>query len=166
MTTIPKIEQTTWRIDPERSSVEFKAKGAWGLAPVRGRFTRFHGTLDLSATPAAELTVEADSLDTRSRRRDAHLRSPDFFDAERHPYVRFVSESATLGGEQLRLRGSLHARCASVPLEVDATVRGDGDELEIEAVTAADHKALGMTWNLLGMIRTPTTLTLKGRLVR
>ena len=162
----PSIEQTTWRIDPDRSRVEFHAKAVWGIVTVKGHFSRFQGTLDLSGTPAVELTIEADSLDTRNAKRDKHLRSPDSFDVEQHPYVRFVSESAALEGERLRVRGRLHARGAGMPLDVDATLRRAGDELEVEGVTVADHHQLGMTWNQMGMIRTPSRLIVKGRLVR
>jgi polyisoprenoid-binding protein YceI len=160
------IEKTIWRIDPERSGVEFNAKGLWGIATVKGRFSRYQGTLHLSGEPAIELTIEADSLDTKNPRRDQHLRSPDFFDVERHPYVRFVSESAALRGERLEVRGRLHARGASMPLDIDATLRRAGEELEIEAVALADHHELGMTWNFLAMVRTPSELIVKGRLVR
>jgi polyisoprenoid-binding protein YceI len=160
------VDTTRWRIDPARSSVEFHVKGFWGMATVKGSFSRYHGTLDLSTQPAIELTIEADSLDTENEKRDAHLRSHDFFDAEQHPYVRFVSDSATLDGERLHVRGRLHARGSSIPLELDATLRQVGDDLEIDAATEADHRQLGMTWNLISMIRTPTRLMVTGRLVR
>ena len=162
----PSIDKTIWRIDPDRSSVEFKAPTLWGIASVKGRFFRYQGALDLSGEPAIELTIEADSLDTKNDRRDKHLRSPDFFGVEQHPYVRFVSQSAALEGERLKVRGLLHARGASVPLAIDATLRRAGDELEIEAVTLADHQQLGMTWNLLGVLRTPSKLIVRGGLVR
>ena len=160
------IETTTWRIDPDRSSVEFQAKHLWGLATVKGAFSRYHGTLELSSRPTVELTIDADSLDTKNRRRDEHLRSPAFFGADRHPYVRFVAKTAALEGERLKISGHLHARGASLPLDVDTTVRRDGDELELEAVTDADQRRLGMTWSPLGMIRAPCRLVVKGRLVR
>jgi polyisoprenoid-binding protein YceI len=160
------ITTTPWRIDSMRSSVEFHARALWGMSTVKGRFSRYHGTLDLGAEPEIQLTMEAASLDTRNKRRDDHLRSPDFFDAERHPYVRFVSEAAELDGERLMVRGRLHARGTSMPLSVEATLRTVGDELEVEAVTDADHHLLGMTWNAIGMVRTPSKLMVKGRLVR
>jgi polyisoprenoid-binding protein YceI len=160
------IETTTWRLDTDRSSVEFHAGHLWGLATVKGGFSRYHGTLDLARRPAVELTIEADSLVTGNRRRDAHLRSPAFFGSEEHPYLRFESESAVLDGERLKVRGHLHASGGSLPLDIDATLRRDGDELELEAVTAADHHRLGMTWSPLAMIPTPSTLIVKGRLVR
>jgi polyisoprenoid-binding protein YceI len=163
---MPAVDTKRWRIDPARSSVEFHVKGFWGMATIKGRFSRYYGILDLSAQPAIELTIEADSLDTENEKRDTRLRSPDFFDAEKHPYVRFVSESATLDGERLHVRGRLHACGSSIPLEADATLRRTGDALEIEAATEADHRQLGMTWNRMSMIRTPTKLVVTGRLVR
>ena len=157
------IETATWRIDPDRSSVEFHAKHLWGLATVKGAFTRYQGSLGL---PAAELTIETDSLGTGNRRRDKHLRSRAFFGAEDHPYVRFAAEHATLEGDHLELEGRLYARGESMPLEIDATLRRAGDELELEAVVEADQRRLGLTWSPLAMIRSPTTLIVRGRLVR
>jgi polyisoprenoid-binding protein YceI len=160
------VDKTRWAIDPARSRVEFRSKTFWGAATVKGQFARYHGTLDLRREPAIDLTIEADSLDTKNKKRDEHLRSPDFFGAENHPYVRFVSEGAVLDGERLRVRGTLHARGSSMPLLLQATLRVVGDELELEAVTDANHHELGMTWNKLGMLRTPSELIVKGRLVR
>jgi polyisoprenoid-binding protein YceI len=162
----PALDTTRWRIDSARSSVEFHVKTFWGMATVKGRFSRFHGTLDLAAQPAIALTIDADSVDTENEKRDTHLRSPDFFDAEQHPYVRFVSETATLDGERLHVQGLLYVRGTRIPLELDATLRPVGDDVEVEAVTAADHRRLGMTWNQMSMISTPSKLMLKGRLVR
>jgi polyisoprenoid-binding protein YceI len=161
----PPIETTRWRIDRTRSNVEFQVKALWGMATVTGHFSRYQGTFDLGTQPAIELVIETDSLDTKNKRRDQHLRSSDFFGAERHPYVRFVSESATLAGERLRVRGRLHAAGESMRLALEAKLRRVGDELAVEAITQADHRELGMTWNPLGMIRTPTSLTVTGRLV-
>ena len=162
----PSIERTIWRIDPDRSSVEFNAKTFWGIVTVKGQFSRYQGTLDLSGVPAIELTIDAASLDTKNNKRDKHLRSRDFFDVEQHTHVRFVSESAALEGERLTIRGLLYARGVSMPLDIDATLRRAGDELEIEATTAADHHQLGMTWNQLATLRTPSKLIVSGRLVR
>jgi polyisoprenoid-binding protein YceI len=161
----PHIETTRWRIDPTRSAVDFHVKGFWGMQTIKGHFTRYHGTLDLTAEPAIELVIEADSLDTKNNKRDLHLRSPDFFDAERHPYLRFVSDSAMLAEERLQVRGRLHARGQSMPLDLEATLRRVGDELVVKAVTAADHRELGITWNRMGMIRTPSRLMVTGRLI-
>ena len=161
----PSIEKTIWRIDPDRSSVEFKVPTLWGIATVKGRFSRYHGTLDLSGKPTIELTIEADSVDTKNAKRDKHLRSPDFFSVEQHPYVRFESESAVLEGERLTVRGRLHARGTSIPLDIDATLRRAGHELEVDAVTVARHDRLGMTWSPIGLLGTRSKLIVKGRLI-
>jgi polyisoprenoid-binding protein YceI len=155
-----------WRLDRARSSVAFQVRHFYGLMTVKGEFANYEGTLDLGATPAVELTIQADSLDTKLAKRDAHLRSSDFFDAERHPQVRFVSDSASLDGETLHVPGQLHAAGRQIPLALDATVREVDGELEIEAITEADHRELGMTWSPLGILRAPSKLIVRGRLVR
>ena len=105
-------------------------------------------------------------MDTKLAKRDEHLRSKDFFDVERHPQVRFISESAALDGDTLRVHGQLHAAGRQIPLELDATVREIDGELEIKAVTEADHRELGMRWSPLGILRAPSKLIVRGRLVR
>jgi YceI-like domain len=139
---------------------------AAGPGRRQGPFESYDGRLDLGADPAIELTIDATSLETGNRRRDQHLRSADFFDTERHPYVRFVSDSASLVGDTLKVGGRLHARRSEVPLELDAQIRQVDGELEIEATTNAPHRDLGMTWNRLGVICSHSRLLVKGRLTR
>jgi polyisoprenoid-binding protein YceI len=170
--TIPQPSQTEsiaqgrWRIDPVRSSVEFHAPTLWGLATVKGQLKHCDGVLDLHRRPAIELTIDAASLHTNNRIRDRHLRSADFFDAKKHPEVRFISDTATLEGERLKVRGRLYAAGKSIPLELDARWRRVGDEIEVDARTYADHRKLGMSHGFLGMIPTPSELIVRGRLVR
>ena len=160
------ITDGVWRLDPDRSSVEFHVPNFYGLMTVKGHFGRYDGTLDLSAQPAIELTIEAGSLETENKRRDKHLRSADFFDVESHPQVRFESDSATLAGEILKVRGHLHAVGRHILLDVDATLREVDGQLEIEAGALADHRELGMTWSPLGLVRVPSKLTIRGPLLR
>jgi polyisoprenoid-binding protein YceI len=164
---VPDLTSGTWRLDPTRSSVEFHVRHFYGLMTVKGHFNRCEGTLDLDTQPAVELTIDADSLDTKMAKRDEHLRSPDFFDVANHPQVRFVSDSAILEGETLRVRGELQAAGRHVPVEVDAALRAvDDGELEVEATALVDHRELGMTWSPLGIMRAPSKLIVGGRLVR
>jgi polyisoprenoid-binding protein YceI len=160
------VAQGSWRIDPVRSRVEFRTPTLWGRATVKGHFERYEGTLNLERSPAIELTIDAASIDTKLALRDRHLRSADFFDVANHPEVRFVSDTATLRGETLRVRGRLYAAGRSIPLEFEARLRHLGEELELEATTTADHRKLGMSHGTLGMIRTPSELIVHGRLVR
>jgi hypothetical protein len=99
-----------WRLDRERSSVEFRVKLLWGLATVTGHFEDYYGRLDLSADPAIELTIDAASLQTGNSKRDDHLRGDDFFDVENHPRLRFLSDGVELRGDTLKVRGRLSAR--------------------------------------------------------
>ena len=155
----------TWQLDPQRSSVEFRAGHFWGLATVQGHFGDYHGRLDLSADPAIELTIDAPSLDTGNRKRDKHLRSADFFDVENHPRVRFVSDSVQLQGDTLQVHGRLSARDRWIPVELDAEVHEVDGELEIEAATTAPHRELGMNFSPLGMIPPRSKLVVKAHLI-
>src|SRR4051795_9760992 len=112
------IAAGAWQLDPARSSVAFHVRHFYGLMTVKGEFADYEGTLDLGATPAVELTLQASSLDTKRAKRDEHLRSQDFFDVERHPQVRFVSDRAELDGDTLRVQGELHAAGRQIPLQL------------------------------------------------
>jgi polyisoprenoid-binding protein YceI len=155
-----------WQLDPSRSSVEFHVPNFYGLMTVTGRFERYEGTLNVSGRPAVALVIEADSLNTNNKRRDTHLRSDDFFDVANHPRLRFEADDADLDGDTLKVRGLLYAAGKQVPLDVDAVVTAVGEEFEIEATAMVDHRQLGMTWSPLGMLRAPSKLTVRGRLVR
>jgi polyisoprenoid-binding protein YceI len=160
-------EATTgrWELAPERSEVGFRVRLRWGIATVTGRFDEFSGRLDPSAAPACTLTVKAASLRTGNRRRDRHLRSSDFFDAETHPDVRFVSDSAVQKGDTLTVTGRLFARGESIPLSLDAQIRHVDGELEIGARTTVEHRDLGMVWSPLGLIGPRSELFVNARLI-
>jgi polyisoprenoid-binding protein YceI len=87
-------EVTTWRIDPVHTHVEFAVRHLM-VATVKGRFAEVEGTVTLDETDPANSSVDvriaAASVDTREPQRDAHLRSADFLDAERHPSLTFKS---------------------------------------------------------------------------
>ncbi len=160
-----RIGETGWRIDPARSRIAFRTRSLWGLLLVDGGFGRYEGTLDLGREPAIELTIDASSLSTKNKLRDKHLRSADFFDVAHHPEIRFTSQSVSLDGDRLSVRGRLEAGGSSIPLELKATLRPVGDELELKTTTTVDHEELGMSSGLLGMIRSPSELIVEGRLI-
>jgi polyisoprenoid-binding protein YceI len=155
-----------WRLDPEHSSVEFHVRHFYGLVTVKGHFDRFEGRFNLRAQPAIELTIDAASLETKNARRDKHLRSADFFDAANHPQVRFVSDSAVLNGDTLKVHGTLSAAGKSIPLAFDANLHQDEAELDLSATTLANHRELGMLWSPLGTLRAPSKLVIRGHLLR
>lgn len=88
-----------WTLDTAHTTVGFSAKHL-GVATVRGRFTRFDGTIELDdpndpTTAKGRIEIDAASIDTGNEQRDAHLRGPDFFDAERYPTIVFESRGVT-----------------------------------------------------------------------
>jgi polyisoprenoid-binding protein YceI len=164
--TRPTSVPTRWNIDPSRSSVEFAVKTFWGTMTVRGRFERFDGWYDVTADHrSVELWIEAESLNTGNGRRDAHLRSPDFFAAADHPYVRFASTRIRDAGDgKLHVEGHLEAAGVLVPLELDATLRTLDGELVVEADTSVDPRRFGMSRGHLAMIQPRARLHVKARL--
>ena len=155
-----------WAVDPRRSTVEFRVPTFWGLSTVVGHFDHFEGSFarDGDHVFAIDLTIDADSLDTANETRDRHLRSERFFDVAEHPQIRFSSTSIDEFGGILAMNGQLEAAGGRVPVALEATIREEGDELEIEATTTIDQRELGMTFSPLGMIRTPATLHVQARL--
>jgi polyisoprenoid-binding protein YceI len=153
---------TSWRLDPEGSTAEFRVPHFWGLMTVKGRFDRLDGRLetdDHNAPQRIELTIDAASLTTRNRRRDRHLRSADFFDVDHYPEVCFRSTAIQpAADDSLSVRGVLTAGAGHVALELEPTVAQSGDELSIDVRTTIDQRQLGITWSPLGMTRAPVTV--------
>lgn len=96
-TQTPTLTAGTWTIEPMHSDVGFSVRHL-GLSRVRGRFNTLSGTIevaeDLTAS-SVQATVDLSSVDTNNADRDGHLRSTDFFGAEAHPQMTFVSTSVT-----------------------------------------------------------------------
>jgi polyisoprenoid-binding protein YceI len=164
-----QLAGTRWRLDPSGSSAEFRVPNVWGLASVKGRFQRLDGWLEIDDDQQwrMELTLDAASLETGNRRRDRHLRSAAFFDVEDHPEVRFGSSSVNDHGGRLDVEGELEAAGKRVGLQVEVTVLDHaGGPLALDAVATVDQRQLGMTWNPLGVIGTPTAVSVHARLRR
>ena len=148
---------TTWAIDPAHSNVEFAVKHLM-ISTVKGRFGDVKGTVRLDESNPADTRIDIEigtaSVDTRAEQRDTHLRSPDFFDVERYPTMRFTSKriegdirgTFTIVGD-LTLRGVTR----EATLEAEFTGRGrdpwGGERLGFEAKGKINRKEYGLTWN-------------------
>ena len=164
-----QLAGTRWRLDPSGSSAEFRVPNFWGLTSDKGRFQRLDGWLEVDHDHQwrMELTLDAASLDTGNRRRDRHLRSADFFDVQHHPEVRLRSTSVNdHGGGRLHVDGELEAAGGRARLQVEVTVEHADGRLDLDAAATVDQRQLGMTFSALGMVRTPTALTVHARLQR
>jgi polyisoprenoid-binding protein YceI len=150
-----RVPAGVWNVDPVHTSVGFEVKHMM-IATVRGRFHDFEGTIESGETLEecrAYGTVRTASIDTGNADRDAHLRSPEFFDVERYPEIRFEStEVQHLGGNVHKVFGDLTIKGDTRPVELEATVEGAGvDPWGNERVGVAlrgsiNRNDFGLTW--------------------
>ena len=118
------FSQTTWNVDPMHSSFNFNIKHM-GISFVQGRFDKFEGkvvtTADDLSNAKFEFTVNTASVNTGVEMRDNHLKSADFFDAEKFPEMKFESTS---GIENGKIDGTLEIRGEKRPITLDADFGG------------------------------------------
>lgn len=146
-----------WEVDPTHSAFEFVSRYAV-FTLVRGRFTSFTGTvvldpLHLGATQV-DVEIDAASVDTAMPERDAHLRSEDFFDVDRHPQIRFRSVGATvLAAGRYTVHGDLTIRGITQPVRLDVDVYGRAPDvlgnprLGLSATAKVQRGLWGINWN-------------------
>jgi polyisoprenoid-binding protein YceI len=156
-----------WKVDPSRSTIGFKAKSMWGLAPVKGQFTEFSGDGQITDTQTVfgRIDVKVASVDTKIRKRDDHLRSPDFFEAEKFPEISLVVTGAeAVDGDVVDLRAQLTVKgtTAPLPLQTKVTVLDDG-AVRVTAQATIDRSDFGVDGNMMGMI--PDKATISGDVV-
>ncbi len=148
---------TTYKIDSSHSNVEFSIRHLV-IAKVRGRFTDVRGTLELDDADITRSKIQADivaaSINTAEEKRDAHLRSADFFDVENYPLITFTSKTIEpTGGESYRLTGDLtiHGVTRPIVLEVEdlgrATDPWGNPRVAFSARGSLDRKDYGLAWN-------------------
>lgn len=148
---------TSWSVDAAHSSLEFAVKHMM-LATVKGRFAQVDGKVSFAADDLAsarvEVSVDVESIDTRNRQRDDHLRSADFFDVANWPKLTFVSRRIEETGEGgYRVVGDLTMRGVTRELSLAATFEGEGQDpwggtrMAFHATGRLDRREFGLTWN-------------------
>lgn len=148
----------TFTIDPKHTSVGFSVRHLM-IAKVRGSFGAIVGKVELGPSGLIPFAVNAEieiaSIDTRESQRDAHLKSPDFFDTDNHPVMRFTSTKIEADDEsRFHLTGDLEIRGSkrSVTFEAEATGQGKdpfgpGERIAYEAKAKIKRSEFGLTWN-------------------
>ena len=141
----------TWKIDPSHSDIGFTVRHL--MSKVRGQFRKFEGTLTTGTSlpeTRAEATIDLNSVDTRDEKRDAHLRSGDFFDVENSGPMTFKAtefDGTTATGE-LTIKGVTRT------VELDVEFLGLGldpwgnQRLGFEASTVINRQDFGVTFNI------------------
>ena len=147
--TTTEIPAGTWQVDPVHSSIGFAVrhntvetfKGRVGEFDIQLAGGRLEGTASV-----ASIQVEDESL-------AGHLQTPDFFDAERHPELRFVSSSLEVDGDRITVAGDLTIKGTTAPVELTGTIAGpvtDGygnQRLGLDLETAINRHDFGVSWN-------------------
>jgi polyisoprenoid-binding protein YceI len=148
--------QSTWAIDRSHSLVEFSVRHMM-ISTVKGRFTAISGTIvDVADDPSlSSVQVEIDpaSITTGDDKRDAHLRSPDFFDVEHFPTITFKSTRVEGTRDSFKLTGLLTIRDQTREVTLDAAFNGFGrnqmgELASFSASTKLSRKDFGLAWNV------------------
>jgi polyisoprenoid-binding protein YceI len=144
----------TWQLDPTHSQVGFAVDYMGGT--FHGTFSPAEARLDVDADGAARLEGRVRAADVKVQDEDqaAHLRSPEFFDAERTPELRFVSTDVHRDGDDLVVTGELTIKGASRRVELRGTISdpiGDPygrDRIGVKLAGAVDRTDFGLEWNV------------------
>ncbi|HWT64492.1 MAG TPA: YceI family protein [Terracidiphilus sp.] len=149
---------TTWNIEPAHSAAEFKVKHMM-ISNVKGKFTGLSGKLELNPADltlsSIEATIPVDTISTGDAQRDGHLKSADFFDAEKLPTAVFKSTGVKVkGDEELAVIGelTLHGVTKAVTFAVEGPSAPGKDpwgntRIGLSATTKINRKDFGLTWN-------------------
>lgn len=163
-----------WEIDASHSGIHFSVRHLV-IAKVRGQFSRWSGALVVPEGDFTQATVDvvidASSIETGVADRDAHLKSPDFFDVAQYPEVGFTASQFEARGEgHGRLAGRLTIKGVTKDIVLDVERHGQakdpwGNERAVfSAKTSIDRKDFGLAWNQVletGGVMVGETVTLE-----
>ncbi len=152
-----KTSTTTYAIDAAHSQVGFAVKHMM-FSTVRGNFRSFEGTIvvdhDNPANSRVDVTIDTSTVTTGDVKRDEHLRSADFFDAETFPTITFKSTSIDFkDADDFTIHGDLTMHGVTAPVKIKAEQTGEGtnpwgvDVAGFEGSTKVNRKDFGLNWN-------------------
>ena len=146
--------QTTWTVDKNHSKIGFSVPHM-AVSEVEGNFRDFEASLVTKSADfnGAEIsfTAKTASIDTDNERRDNHLKSPDFFDAVKHPELSFKG-NLVKEGNKYKLKGDLTMHGVTKPVVFDVTYggtinTGKGEKAGFKIVGKINRQEYGLTWN-------------------
>jgi len=152
---IPGFVAGTWAIDPVHSEVGFSVRHMM-VSKVRGKFMKFSGeVVTADDVLASSVTAEIDlaSIETGAEQRDAHLRSPDFFDTDNHPLMTYQSTGIRHDGTDFIVDGELTLKgvTRNVPLKLELNGFGPdaygGTRAGFTATAEINRQEFGVNWN-------------------
>ena len=146
------IAAEVYQIDPEHSSLSFAVKHLT-VSTVTGQFTDYRGMIQYDPADPSTFMVDVDikssSIDTRQQQRDKHLKSADFFDAEKYPAITFKSKK--LSGSTITGDLTMHGvtKEISIPVSISGPVNSPmgGKVIGISAETTINRQDFGISWN-------------------
>lgn len=145
----------TWKIDTIHSHVGFAVKHMV-VSTFRGRFEDYDGELVAAedGTPRLQGSVNVDSIVVKDENLAAHLKSPDFFDSDSYPQIRFLStELSVADGGALEVQGELTIKDKTHRVTARGSVSGPhvdiagNDKLGVELEAVIDRREFGLEWN-------------------
>ena len=149
-------EPSKWVIDKSHSNVKF-AVTHLVVSEMEGNFKLFEGTMENSKADFSDarisFTIDVNSINTENENRDKHLKGDDFFNAEKFPTIKFVSESFTpTGGNKYKLAGKLTMRDITKPIVFDVTYGGLANmrgkiKAGFKAKTSINRFDYNLKWN-------------------
>jgi len=157
MTQTARSQLVTYTLDPAHSEVGFAVKHLM-VTNVKGSFHKFDAQVQLDEADLTNsklsVTIDASSIDTRNADRDAHLRSPDFFDVEKNPNLTFVSKRIDrMGDDSYKVVGDLTIRGVTREVTLDAEETGRGKDpwgnsrIGFELRGKINREEYGLLWN-------------------
>jgi polyisoprenoid-binding protein YceI len=148
----PSLPTGTWQLDPVHSSIGFAVE--YMVGRFRGQFREATARLvDGDDGPRLTGSVRVASVDVKDENLAAHLQSPEFFDAERHPELRFTSRQFSRDGDRLTIAGEIEIRGVTQPVELTGTVTDPitdpfgRERIGLTVSTTVDRTAFGLDWN-------------------
>lgn len=151
---VPSSDSLTFNIDKGHSELTFRIRHI--MSRVSGTFTDWKGSIvgDPATWSGAstEIIIQTASVDTRLEKRDAHLKTADFFDAANHPQITFRSTSVTVAGNAITLNGDLTIRGVTRPVTLKGEYLGTSGEgakqrVGFHVTGSINRMDYGVAWN-------------------